>query len=98
MTRDDLDHLLRAAGDLTGHKRFVLVGSNATFAWQESVPEIMTLSREADLFASDVSDDEVERISDLLENIGHLSVFDETHGLRRGRRRAPYGRPAPRLA
>jgi len=29
MTREDLDHLLRAAGDLTGHKRFVLIGSNA---------------------------------------------------------------------
>ncbi|MDP3746713.1 MAG: hypothetical protein Q8Q88_06645 [Phenylobacterium sp.] len=80
MTRRELDHLLRAAGDLTGHKRFVLVGSNAIFAWYEHVPERMMISREADMFASDVSDDEVERISDLLENIGQLSVFDDTHG------------------
>jgi len=80
MTRDDLDHLLRAAGDLTGHKRFVLVGSNAIFAWHQHVPWGLMISREADIFASDVSDEEVERISDLLENIGHLSTFDDTHG------------------
>jgi hypothetical protein len=80
MTRDELDHLLRAAGDLTGHKRFVLVGSNAIFAWHQHVPKGLMISREADIFASDVSDEEAERISDLLENIGHLSTFDDTHG------------------
>lgn len=80
MTREDLDHLLRAAGDLTGHKRFVLIGSNAIFAWYKDVPPPMMVSREADIFASDVSDEEAERIADLLENIGHLSTFDDTHG------------------
>lgn len=80
MTRDELDHVLRAAGDLTGHRRFVLVGSTAMFAWHESVPAVMSLSREADLFAFGVPDEEVERISDDLENIGQLSPFDETHG------------------
>jgi len=76
----DLDHLLRAAGDVTGHARFVLVGSNAILAWSQAVPEAMAISREADLFASDVSVEEAERLSDLLENIGQLSEFDETHG------------------
>lgn len=80
MDRRALDHLLRAAGDLTGHKRFVLVGSNAIFAWRQDVPGPMARSREADLFAADVSEDEAERISDLLENIGHLSMFDDQHG------------------
>ncbi len=80
MKRQDLDHLLRAAGDLTGHRRFVLVGSNAIFAWYDHVPERMMVSRELDLFAFDVSETVAEEISDLLENIGHLSVFDDTHG------------------
>jgi len=80
MRPDNLDHLLRAAGDLTGHKRFVLVGSSAIFAWRQAVPEAMAMSREADLFAADVGDEEVERLSDVLENIGHLSAFDDTHG------------------
>ena len=38
------------------------------------------MSRELDLFASDVSEAVAEEIADLLENIGHLSVFDDTHG------------------
>ena len=82
MTREQLDHVLRAAGDLTGHKMFVLVGSTAIFAWYEDerVPTNMARSREADLFASGVSDEEAERISDLLENIGQLSEFDDLHG------------------
>jgi hypothetical protein len=80
MSREELDHILRAAGDLTGHTRFVLVGSAAIFAWFDTVPEVMTLSREADLYASDVSDEDADRISDQLEDIGHLSTFDETHG------------------
>lgn len=52
MKRRDLDHILRAAGDLTGHTEFVLVGSNAIFAWHDKVPLPMMLSREADLYAA----------------------------------------------
>jgi hypothetical protein len=80
MKRRDLDHLLRAAGEIAGHREFVLVGSAAIFAWHEHVPEPMNMSREVDLFASDVSREQAEEISDLLENIGHLSQFDDTHG------------------
>jgi len=40
----------------------------------------MALSREADMYASDVSEEQAEQISDLLENIGQLSAFDDTHG------------------
>lgn len=80
MTRDGLVHLLRAAGALTGHNSFVLVGSNAIYAWHENIPDQLSISREVDLFASDVSEEESERIADLLENIGHLSQFDDTHG------------------
>ncbi|MET3528049.1 DUF6036 family nucleotidyltransferase [Phenylobacterium koreense] len=80
MKRQDLDHILRAAGDLTGHTEFVLVGSNAIFAWHDKVPSPMMLSREADLYAADVSDEEAEEIADRLEDIGQLSNFDDTHG------------------
>jgi hypothetical protein len=80
MKRADLDHLLRAAGEVTGHRRFVLVGSTAIFAWHEQVPHRLMVSREADLYATDVSEQEAEDISDLLGNIGHLSMFDDTHG------------------
>jgi len=80
MTRSELDHLLRAAGELTGHNRFVLVGSTAIFAWYDRVPRHLAVSREADLFADGVNTATVEHIADVLENIGHLSIFDDTHG------------------
>ena len=80
MTHEALNHLLRAAGDLTGRRQFVLVGSAAIFAWHETIPAAMALSREADLYAFGVSEDEADRIADELEEIGQLSTFDETHG------------------
>jgi len=41
----------------------------------------MMMSREADLFAFDVSDQEAERIADELDgDLGQQSQFDETHG------------------
>ena len=58
----------------------MLVGSAAIFAWLELVPESMAMSREADLYAADVSEAEAELIADQLENIGHHSDFDETYG------------------
>jgi hypothetical protein len=81
MDRPDLDHLLRAAGDATGQKTFVLVGSAAIFAWRQVVPMQMMMSREADLFAFDVSDEVAERIADELDgDLGQQSQFDDTHG------------------
>jgi hypothetical protein len=81
MERPNLDHLLRAAGDATGQKIFVLVGSAAIFAWRRVVPAHMAMSREADLFAFDVSERDAERIADELDgDLGQQSQFDETHG------------------
>jgi hypothetical protein len=80
MKREALDHLLRAAGEVTGHRRFVLVGSNAIFAWRDAAPEPMSMSREADIYALDVSDEEAEEISDVLANIGQMSEFDASFG------------------
>jgi hypothetical protein len=48
MRKDQLDHVLRAAGDATGQKKFVLVGSTAIVAWQAMAPPEMTISRAPD--------------------------------------------------
>jgi hypothetical protein len=48
-----VDHILRAAGAITGKTRFVLVGSAAIVAWRADLPEIMVISRDVDLFAYD---------------------------------------------
>jgi hypothetical protein len=81
MTRERLDHLLRAAGAHTGQKTFVLVGSAAIFAWEALVPPRMAMSREIDIFAFDVSPEDAERIADELDgDLGQASQFDQQFG------------------
>ena len=79
MRRADIEHILRAAGTVTGKARFVLVGSAAVVAWRELVPDAMAISRDVDLFAYDTPD--VDHVSDQLEGaLGIASDFDRTFG------------------
>jgi hypothetical protein len=81
MDRAKLDHILRAAGDATGQKVFVLVGSAAVFAWTNFVPTELALSREADLFAHLPDSEEIDRISDELDaSLGQAYPFDDQYG------------------
>lgn len=81
MDLSKVEHILRAAGDATGHGTFVVIGSAAIFLWERDVPGAMAISREADLFAAGVGAAEVDRISDELDAIlGQASSFDETYG------------------
>ena len=79
MRRLSIDPMLRAAGDATGQKRFVLVGSAAVVAWFETVPAVMAMTVEADLFAPDASDP--EEISFELDTLlGRQSDFHDAYG------------------
>ncbi len=81
MGRDKVDHILRAAGALTHRNRFVLIGAAAIFAWREIVPPELSLTRDVDLFALDVPDDEADSIADELDgSLGQASQFDDTFG------------------
>jgi len=81
MNLERVEHILRAAGDATGQRSFVLIGSAAIFAWRTFVPEELATSREADLYALTPDLVEAERIADALDAIlGQQSLFDETHG------------------
>jgi len=76
-----VEHILRAAGDATKQRDFVLIGSAAIFVWRTTVPRTMSMSREADIYADVADPDEAERIADELDAIlGQASRFDETHG------------------
>ena len=52
MTLAKVEHILRAAGNATGQKAFVLIGSSAIFVRSAIVPDSLAMSREADLFAN----------------------------------------------
>lgn len=79
LRRADIDHILRAAAALTGHARFVMVGSGAVIATAKHIPVAMMLTKEIDIYADDVADP--DPISDLIDaSIGRDSQFDKTFG------------------
>lgn len=79
MRREKLDHLLRAASTVTGHRCFVLVGSAAILIRCKNIPGDMLLTPEADLYVPDVPN--AEDLSDAIEaNIGQGSSFHQQYG------------------
>ena len=49
MKKQQLDHILRAAGRITGQKRFVIIGSQSLHGKCPDVPDEIVLSAEVDL-------------------------------------------------
>lgn len=76
MTRDQLEHVLRAAAAIARENSFVVVGSQAVLLPFPNAPAALLASREVDLYPSM----HPER-ADLIDGaIGALSSFDETFG------------------
>jgi hypothetical protein len=76
MTRNALEHLLRAAAALTNERDFVIIGSQAVLGQFPLAPDALLASIEADLYPRDAIDK-----SDLIDGaIGELSQFHETFG------------------
>lgn len=80
MRRDQLEHLIRAAGALLGEDTIIVIGSQAILA-SVAVPDdaVLTRSMEADLLPADDPD---EAKADLIDGLlGAGSMFDDTHGV-----------------
>lgn len=76
MKRDELEHILRAAGAITGVSTWVIVGSQAILGTVPNAPKELLVSQEVDLYAPDD-----EAASDLVDgSIGEKSPFHETFG------------------
>lgn len=76
MTRDQLEHVLRAAAAIARENSFVVVGSQAVLLPFPNAPAALLVSREVDLYPAM----HPER-ADLIDGaIGALSSFDETFG------------------
>lgn len=76
MNREDLEHIIRAAGDLTHWYEFVVVGSQAILGAVPSPPARLTASMEADIYPRGA-----EHLGDLIDqNMGEGSPFHEQYG------------------
>jgi hypothetical protein len=75
MKKQQLDHILRAAGNITGQKQFVIVGSQALHGKYPDLADTIVMSAEVDLFAPRQPDS-----TELLNEIGVDSPFHATYG------------------
>ncbi|MBL8376841.1 MAG: hypothetical protein JNM79_03150 [Burkholderiales bacterium] len=75
MKKRQLDHLLRAAGRITGETEFIVIGSQALHGKAEDIADEILMSFEADLIARNHPDR-----TDWLNVIGVASPFHEEFG------------------
>jgi hypothetical protein len=76
MKRDELEHVLRAAGAITGVSTWVIVGSQAILGAMPDAPTELLVSQEVDLYAP-----ANDAASDLVDgSIGERSPFHESFG------------------
>jgi hypothetical protein len=76
MTREQLEHLIRAAAVIADDDTIVVIGSQAILGQFPNAPAPMRLSTEADLFPWN----HPERADVIEGSIGELSPFHETFG------------------
>lgn len=75
MKKQQVDHILRAAGELTGEKQFVIIGSQSLHGKYPDLADDILRSFEVDLIAKNNPDR-----TEWLNYIGQDSQFHETHG------------------
>jgi uncharacterized nucleotidyltransferase DUF6036 len=76
VTRQQLEHLIRAAADIADDDEIVVIGSQAILGQFPEAPESMRVSTEADLYPKN----HPERAEVIEGSIGELSPFHETFG------------------
>jgi len=76
MTRTQLEHLIRACGDVSGERELVLIGSQSVLGAIPNPPPSMAMSMEADVYI-----EHQPRKSDEIDGVmGEDSPFHDTHG------------------
>jgi hypothetical protein len=76
MNRTQLEHIIRAASQISGDSEIVVIGSQAIHAQSMKLPPIAFQSDEADVYPRN----HPERADAIDAAIGELSPFHDTHG------------------
>lgn len=75
MRRQDLEHIIRAAADVTGDSDIVVIGSQAILGEHPDAPRQLLLSPEADVYPLHRRD----RVDEIDGVLGEGSMFHDTH-------------------
>lgn len=76
MTREELEHLIRAAAEVTGEYEFVVIGSQSILGPIPNPPAELTMSMEADIYPMN-AEEKADKIDGAL---GEGSHFHDTFG------------------
>lgn len=76
MNRSSLEHLIRAAADITGDHEIVIIGSQAIHGSLRDIPPAAQISFEADMYPSNMP----ERFEMIEAILGEFSNFHDTYG------------------
>ena len=76
MNRIQLEHIIRAASQISDDTEIVIIGSQAIHAQDMKLPPVAFQSAEADVYPRN----HPERADDIDPAIGELSPFHKTHG------------------
>lgn len=76
MTRDELEHIIRASADITGQYEFIIVGSQSILGLVPHPHEVFKVSMEADIYPM-----EAPELADKIDGaIGEGSQFHAKYG------------------
>ena len=76
MNRQELEHIIRAAADITKHTELIIIGSQAILGQFPNAPEPLLISMEADVYAPAAPE-----LSDKIDGaLGPDTMFDKTYG------------------
>ena len=76
MTREELEHIIRASGNITQQYEFVILGSQSILGAIPNPPEFFTMSAEADIYPLDAPE-----LADQIDGaIGEGSDFHDANG------------------
>lgn len=76
MTREELEHIIRASGDVTNQYEFVIVGSQSMLGQVPNPEPLFTVSMEADIYPL-----QAPELADKIDGaIGEGSQFHRTYG------------------
>lgn len=76
MTREELEHIIRASGDVTNQYEFVIVGSQSILGPVPRPPDVFSVSMEADIYPL-----QTPELADQIDGaIGEGSQFHQMYG------------------
>lgn len=76
MTRQELEHIIRASGDITDQYEFVIVGSQSILGTTATPEAVFTVSMEVDIYPL-----QAPELADMIDGaIGEGSPFHDSYG------------------